>query len=266
MQYLSLLAALLSAFELVTTAPLPESEATTVSNLITANGQAERVNMLSDTDFVFDFFNPLPGSVSSSGPDGRITVAQLRTFPALVDQGISMAVGYLGPCGLNTPHIHPRATEFNFAVNGTLHTGMIQENGARLVLNNVTAGQATIFPRGSIHFEQNMGCEPMIFIAAFSSEDPGTTSVANAFFRLPMDIVEAAMGREDLSKSAEQVQMGIPESVAFGIQECMQRCGISRTASDTKSTTSGASDQRSRGRLSLFCLTGLMSAVIVWLL
>ena len=224
--------------------------------------------MLADKDFVFDFFNPIPGSVTSSGPDGRITVAQLKTFPVLAGEGIAMSLGYLGPCGLNTPHIHPRATEFNFAVNGTLHTGMIQENGARVVLNNVTAGQATIFPRGSIHFEQNLGCKPMIFIAAFSAEDPGTTSVANAFFRLPTDVVEAAMGGDDLSKSVKQVQMGIPESVAFGVQECMQSCGISRTSNDANSmtSTSGANDQRAHPMLLLFGLSGLMSTVIFWLL
>ncbi|CAN0597135.1 unnamed protein product, partial [Laminaria digitata] len=32
-------------------------------------------------------------------------------LPALAGQGISMALVNLGPCAINLPHIHPRATE-----------------------------------------------------------------------------------------------------------------------------------------------------------
>ena len=59
---------------------------------------------------------------------------------------------------MNTPHTHPRATEINIAINGTLRTGMLAENGARFVFNNVPAGSATVFPRGAIHFEMNLEC------------------------------------------------------------------------------------------------------------
>ena len=47
---------------------------------------------------------------------------------------------------MNTPHTHPRATEINFSVNGTLRTGLLTENGARFVVNSLPAGSATIFP------------------------------------------------------------------------------------------------------------------------
>lgn len=72
--------------------------------------------------------------------------------------GMSMTIGFLGPCGYNTPHTHPRATEFNFAVNGTLQAGILTENGARFVFNEVNPGSAAIFPNGAIHFEMNNEC------------------------------------------------------------------------------------------------------------
>lgn len=59
---------------------------------------------------------------------------------------------------MNTPHTHPRATEFNFVVNGSLQTGFLMENGARFVMNDVPAGSAAVFPKGAIHFEMNNGC------------------------------------------------------------------------------------------------------------
>lgn len=75
-----------------------------------------------------------------------------------------MTLGILGPCGMNTPHLHPRATEMLFLINGTITTGMIAENGARFVYNTVDAGTASVYLQGSMHWQQNEGCEPAMFI------------------------------------------------------------------------------------------------------
>ena len=48
---------------------------------------------------------------------------------------------------MNTPHTHPRATEMLYLINGTIRTGMLQENGARFVYNEVSSNQAQIFPQ-----------------------------------------------------------------------------------------------------------------------
>lgn len=69
-----------------------------------------------------------------------------------------MAIAFLEPCGFVTPHMHPRATEVAYAVNGTMQVGFLVENGARFVMNDVGPDQAVVFPRGSIHFEMNNGC------------------------------------------------------------------------------------------------------------
>ena len=82
------------------------------------------------------------------------------------------------PCGMNSPHTHPRATEFLFVVNGQLEAGFIEENGARFVINTVSAGQGTLFPKGSTHYQINLGCEPLTFVAALNDEDPGASQVA----------------------------------------------------------------------------------------
>jgi hypothetical protein len=205
--------------------PAPTNDES-VALLLTAATQVDRIELLNSTDFVFDFFNPQPGSITASGPDGHIVTARRDTFPALTDNGIALSVGFLGPCGLNTPHTHPRATEFNFAVNGTLRVGFLQENDAPFVMNTVLPGQATLFPQGAIHFEQNLGCEPVIFVAAFSNEDPGTSAIANNFFALPSDIVGATLGQLGVMQ-VEGLDAMIPKNVAFGTAQCLQMCGIS---------------------------------------
>ena len=80
---------------------------------------------------------------------------------------------------MNTPHTHPRATEFLYvASKGQMQTGFIEENGARFVMNTLSQGQGTVFPQGSIHFQVNLGCEPLTFVAALNDEDPGASQVA----------------------------------------------------------------------------------------
>lgn len=68
------------------------------------------------------------------------------------------AIGFLGPCAINTPHTHPRATEINFSVNGTLRGGFLAENGAKFIEVTLNPGEAAIFPQAAIHFEMNTGC------------------------------------------------------------------------------------------------------------
>ena len=104
---------------------------------------------------------------------------------------------------------------------------MLAENGARVVMNTLEPGQATVFPRGAVHFEMNLGCEPAIFVAAFSDEDPGTSQLTN-FFELPSDIVGATLGDLGVSE-VESLAAKIPRNIAFGVDECLKQCGIKRS-------------------------------------
>jgi len=218
-----ILGLLASVFMSSVARPIPSNNET-VAKLLTAATALDRLDILSsNSDFVFDFFHPPTDAISASTPNGHTVQAKRDTFPALVDSGLAMTVGFLGPCGLNTPHTHPRAAEFNLAVNGTLRVGMLEENGARFVTNILRPGQATLFPRGAIHFEQNLGCEPVIFVAAFSDEDPGVSQVTN-LLTLPVDIVAAVLGASETE--VEQLMSGFPKNIALGVDECLKKCGI----------------------------------------
>lgn len=113
---------------------------------------------------MFDFFGAATGAAGvTSGAAGHTVAASSANFPAVIGNGVAMskillcrrfhahlslsAVGILGPCGVNTPHTHPRATEINISVNGTLRTGMLAENGARFVVNELPPGSMTVFPQ-----------------------------------------------------------------------------------------------------------------------
>ena len=59
-----------------------------------------------------------------------------------------------------------------------LKVGFLQENGARLITNLLKPGEGTIFPKGSFHYQVNLDCEPISFVAGLNSQDPGAATVA----------------------------------------------------------------------------------------
>jgi len=189
-----------------------------------------RLNVLNDTDWLFDFTSS-PSTVSTAG--GNITAANVANFPALFANGLAMTVGQMAPCGLNTPHTHPRATEILYLVSGTMEAGFIEENGARFVKNNLTPGQGTLFPQGSIHYQINTGCDPVLFVAVLNNEDPGTSQIAQRFFGLPQNITQATLGDIGLQE-VNDLSTGIPDNMAIGVDQCLQTCGITRGNQTTK--------------------------------
>jgi oxalate decarboxylase/phosphoglucose isomerase-like protein (cupin superfamily) len=196
-----------------------------VAELRLAPGQEDQIALLSDDNFIFNFMTSTTGI--STGSAGRTVAGSAENYPGVIGNGIAMTIGFLDPCGMNTPHTHPRATEINFAVNGTFRTGMLAENGARFVFGEVPPGACSVFPQGAIHFEQNNGCEPAMFVAAFNNEDPGVLQVAQRYFGLPPDIIGATLNGLGVQQVAELESL-IPNNIAQGADECLQRCGITR--------------------------------------
>jgi len=205
------------------------ADATAAANLVAdlkrAPTQVARLNILkNNNDWLFDY-NAGVGTTRNAG--GNLTVANVANFPALFANGMALAVGQMAPCGMNSPHTHPRATEFLFLVNGQMDAGFIEENGARFVVNTLSQGQGTIFPKGSIHYQLNLGCEPITFVAALNDEDPGVNQVAQRFFGLPPDVVAATLGDIGVQEVVN-LATGIPDNLAIGVDRCLQQCNLKR--------------------------------------
>lgn len=121
---------------------------------------------------------------------------------------------------------HPRATEIQIVVTGgPIYTEFIMENGGNVINNTVPLGSDTVFPKGSIHFQQNMACGPTIFIASFDDVDPGASRIGQNFFKLNQALVNATLG--DVGVSILDATK-LPENFILGTQECLDRCGIDR--------------------------------------
>lgn len=153
---------------------------------------------------------------------------------------------------MNTAHTHPRGSEFVVVVAGTIQSGFVLENGLtdqvsttlpvghhcpfippvqKWPNNNTYYMQKyslTVYPQGSIHYQFNPACEDAVFVAGFNHEDPGTSQIAQNFFALDPDIVNATLGfpssidGKDMAKSRAL----IPKSVALGVDDCLRKCNI----------------------------------------
>lgn len=206
---------------------------TLISMLELAATAVDRAKLLNDnSDHIFDFAQPPPHVGSTIiGDGGRTVKADRKTFPALVGTGVSMTVGYLGACGFNTPHTHPRSAEMNIVVEGRLIAEYVAENGAPIIRNIINTHQATVFPQGALHTEMNPDCFPATFVAGFASEDPGVQQTAQSLFSLDDDLLEAAF-KSDFTfagQDIDQFRAIIPPNVAKGVESCLEKCGIPKS-------------------------------------
>ncbi|KAG5625859.1 hypothetical protein H5410_011077 [Solanum commersonii] len=126
-----------------------------------------------------------------------VTGANVMAIPGLNTLGVSMARIDYAPGGINPPHLHPRATEMIYVLQGELDVGFITTANV-LVAKHIVQGEVFVFPRGLVHFQKNNGHMPAAVIAGFNSQLAGTQSIATTLFAatpapgVPNDILAQA--------------------------------------------------------------------------
>ncbi|KAB5577720.1 RmlC-like cupin domain-containing protein [Coniochaeta sp. 2T2.1] len=222
-----------SAPAATTTAAAPASTGLSLTQkLFLADSAADRFALLpDDKQFVFDFNVPQAGA----GKGGELVAANRKTFPALTTTGSGMAVGRVKPCGMNTLHVHPRATELQIVTQGRLVTAMTPENGVldaagkrRVIQNTIGPYQMTPFHQGSVHTQFNPDCTDAVFVASFNAEDFGAGQIADEVFSFSNDILEAAFGQSIDGADIDKIRAAVPVSIAEGVEECLKKCGIAK--------------------------------------
>ncbi|KNC79056.1 hypothetical protein SARC_08543 [Sphaeroforma arctica JP610] len=174
-------------------------------------------------DFVFDFTDSNKVTVDSLGLGGNIQPVNLEEFPIMQLAGMSYSRFSIGPCGINLPHVHPRATESLYMIEGQVTLGFVSTED-RLIMNDLEKDQVTFFPKGHLHYQQNMNCENAEFISILDNEDPGVLVVSSALLSLPDEALTATFN-EDQALIA-QLRLGLPEGPARARSECLARCGL----------------------------------------
>ena len=175
---------------------------------------------------------------------GSIVLSTINNFPALGSTGLAAAVGFVNPCGLNTPHWHPRSNEFLTVVQGTLVGALILENDSgsgnvvgspaplvgplQQINTTLTNYTGMLFPKGLVHWQFNPECEPAVFVAGFDSYDPGRAEAARGFFTADPDVVQASTGYSDFLTPAQikGLRPTLTSSFTSIVESCAKKCGI----------------------------------------
>jgi len=195
-------------------------------------------NAANDT---FQFIN----NTVTAPTGGSIILSTINNFPALGATGLAAAVGFVNPCGLNTPHWHPRANEFLTVVQGTLVAALVLEddNGRGNVVGatppiigdlpqiNTTLTNYTgiLFPKGLVHWQFNPTCEPAVFTAGFDTPDPGRAEAARSYFSAdPAEVIQASTGYSEFLTPAQILKLKptLTSSFTSIVKTCAQKCGI----------------------------------------
>ncbi|KAG6470275.1 hypothetical protein ZIOFF_071340 [Zingiber officinale] len=132
-------------------------------------------------DFFLSGLNVPRSTVNKVG--SNVTLINANIIPGLNTLGISMARVDYAPRGLNPPHIHPRATELQTVLEGSLYVGFITSNPEnKLVTKVLNKGDVFVFPQGLIHFQFNLGRTRALAMSFLSSQNPGVITIANTVF------------------------------------------------------------------------------------
>ncbi|KAJ0111166.1 hypothetical protein Patl1_00751 [Pistacia atlantica] len=147
---------------------------------VKVNGFAckDSANVTADDFFFGGLANP---GVINNSVGSIVTGANVEKIPGLNTLGVSLSRIDYAPDGLNPPHIHPRATEMVFVLEGQLDVGFIT-TANKLFSKTIKKGDIFVFPKALVHFQKNNGDTAASVISAFNSQLPGTQSIAATLF------------------------------------------------------------------------------------
>ncbi|XP_026438547.1 oxalate oxidase 1-like [Papaver somniferum] len=131
------------------------------------------------------FYSGLVNGASTDTPFGfGVKRGDVKNFPGLNTQGLSVNRVDIAPGGVIPFHVHPRASEANFVLKGECLVGFITTPDTDTVLYSKVrkVGELSIIPKGLVHIVVNVGWEKAVLIAIFNSQLPGIAEIPNNLF------------------------------------------------------------------------------------
>ncbi|CAF1613580.1 unnamed protein product, partial [Didymodactylos carnosus] len=184
----------------------------------------------SSSNWTFDFVRGNVGVLNV--PNSRIVKANHQTFPVLDGRNLVVVYEYYDPCQLIVLHSHPFGDEFFYAVKGErMRVAFVDVTSGKLIVSEIREGQATLIPRGSIHYQQNLDCKPAVILSSFNSGNPGAIlTFQSSFSNIPYDVIKESLGGGKMvnEELIEHIKAKVPNAIAVVNAECRKRCGLDK--------------------------------------
>ncbi|XP_059073426.1 putative germin-like protein 2-3 [Cryptomeria japonica] len=147
---------------------------------------------VSAEDFFFGGLGQAGNTDNAVG--SNVTMANVMQIPGLNTFGISLVRIDYAVGGINPPHTHPRATEVLVLLEGQLLVGFIDTTN-KFFSKTLEKGDVFVFPKALVHFQQNVGHENAVAIAALSSQLPGAQTIANSLFAADPPLPDSVLAK-----------------------------------------------------------------------
>ncbi|KAH9540120.1 hypothetical protein CY35_15G093100 [Sphagnum magellanicum] len=179
------------------------------ANPVKVNGfPCKRSANVTSKDFLFTGLRTA-ANVSTTGIKASATFATVFEYPALNTLGISHVRLDFGPGGVIPPHTHPLGSETLYVLEGTIYTGFVSYEGV-LYAETLQVGDMYVFPKGTIHFQINVGTGHAASLNALTSQNPELLFVANQLLgsNIPDAVLETSLGIN--AKALKYLQASLP--------------------------------------------------------
>uniref|UniRef100_J3LTW0 Germin-like protein n=1 Tax=Oryza brachyantha TaxID=4533 RepID=J3LTW0_ORYBR len=141
------------------------------------------------------FFAGLAGAGSTDNAFGSsVKPGNVLSFPGLNTLGLAINRVDLAPGGVNPLHSHPRAAELVHVVAGQVLVGFVSTAG-KYYSKVLTEGESFVIPRGTMHFQYNVGNASARAMTVFNSQLPGVVGAAAALFGADPEIPDAVLAK-----------------------------------------------------------------------
>lgn len=119
----------------------------------------------------------IPDNTSANPLGFRRVLTVPQNLPGMNIQGLTMIRLDAAVGGIVPPHVHPRASEMMFILEGKFNVGFVDTSN-KLFSLDVEAGDVFMIPRGLVHYQLNIGSTPGLFLAVLNSQN-GSGARAN---------------------------------------------------------------------------------------
>ncbi|CAK7325239.1 unnamed protein product [Dovyalis caffra] len=112
-----------------------------------------------------------------------VNSVSVNNFPGLKTQGISLGRADLEVGGVAMPHVHPRATEAVFVLEGAAYARFV-DTQYKVFAKVLEQGEVMVIPRGLAHFHLNLGEKQATLLGIYNSENPRMSMISTALCNL----------------------------------------------------------------------------------
>ncbi|XP_047943166.1 germin-like protein 8-11 [Salvia hispanica] len=124
------------------------------------------------------------------------SLASVATTPGFNTQGQTSLYAELAPYGIFPPHIHPRASEIIYVIEGSVEVGFVTTfPDYKYYSKVIKRGDVFLFPVGLVHTVRNVDRGKSVTLSSLNSQNPGIVFLPDSLYAAKPPINSSYLAR-----------------------------------------------------------------------